>query len=49
MANDKQQLLQWLDEQAQEQYGEFGFATCSQDEQVEIVYSLVMSIMTAQT
>ena len=49
MANDKEQLLEWLDEQAQEQYGEFGFATCSEDEQVDIVYSLVMSIMTAQT
>ena len=49
MANDKEQLLQWLDEQAQEQYGEFGFATCSEDEQVDIIYSLVMSIMTAQT
>lgn len=49
MANDKEQLLQWLDEQAQEQYGEFGFATCNEDEQVDIIYSLVMSIMTAQT
>ena len=48
MANDKEQLLQWLDEQAQDQYGEFGFTTCSEDEQVEIVYSLVMSIMTAK-
>lgn len=48
MANDKEELLQWLDEQAQEQYGEFGFATCGEDEQVEIVYSLVMSIMTAK-
>lgn len=49
MADDKEQLQQWLDEQAQEQYGEFGFATCSKDEQVEIVYGLVMTIMTAQS
>jgi len=49
MASDKEQLQQWLDEQAQEQYGEFGFASCSEQEQVDIVYSLVMMIMTAQS
>jgi len=49
MAKDKEQLKQWLDDQAQEQYGEFGFATCNEDEQVEIVYGLVMTIMTTQS
>lgn len=44
MSKDKQELLEWLDVQAQEQYGEFGFATCSEDEQVGIVYDLIMSI-----
>jgi hypothetical protein len=44
MEKDKQELLEWLDLQAQEQYGEFGFATCNEDEQVEIVYNLIMSM-----
>ena len=44
MEKDKQELLEWLDVQAQEQYGEFGFATCSEEEQVGIVYDLIMSI-----
>jgi hypothetical protein len=48
MANDKEELLQWLNEQAQDQYGEFGFGTCSEEDQVDIVYSLVMGIMSAQ-
>ena len=43
------ELLALADEQAQEQYGEFGFASCSEQEQVDIVYSLVMMIMTAQS
>lgn len=48
MAGEQEELLLWLNKEAQERFGEFGFTTCNEEEQVEIVYSLVMGIMTAQ-
>lgn len=37
--------MDWLDHQAQEQYGEFGFHSCSIEEQEELVYLLTESII----
>lgn len=48
MAKEQEELLWWLNKEAEERFGEFGFTSCSEEEQVEIVYSLVMGIMTAQ-
>lgn len=45
MEKDKQELLEWLNLQAEEQFGEFGFSSCQEVEQVEIVYALIMRIM----
>ena len=48
MEEQKKQIKEWLDTAAQENYGEFGFSTCSEEQQVEIVYQLVNSILYAK-
>jgi len=45
MDQEKLELLGWLDKQAQDQYGEFGYSTCDTETQITILYDLVTDIM----
>lgn len=41
LIKNRDQLLNWLDHKANEEYGEFGFTTCTEDQQVDIIYDLL--------
>ena len=48
MEEQKEQLQDWLDQQAMDLFGEFGFATCDEEQRIELVYHLVQGILHGQ-
>lgn len=48
MEEQKEQLQDWLDKQAMDLFGEFGFATCDEEQRIELIYHLVQGILHGQ-
>lgn len=45
MEKQMAQIKEWLDTQAEEIFGEFGFTTCSEDQQIYLISHLVNGIL----
>lgn len=48
MEEQKAQIKEWLDATAEEMFGEFGFTTCDEDQQLTLISHLVNSILHAK-
>lgn len=48
MEEQKAQIKEWLDATAEEMFGEFGFASCDEDQRLTLISHLVNSILHAK-